>query len=72
MISTTPRKSQLPLFFVKLQFTCKMVPDCPRWYRTITFTKQRNSISLNEHGHYGDLEAGLLPPECGHGVRSNH
>ena len=49
-----------------------MVPDCPRWYRTITLTKQRNSISLNEHGRHGDLEVGLLPPEYGHGVRSNH
>ena len=49
-----------------------MVPDCPRWYPTVTLTNQRNSISLNEHGRHGDLEAGLLPPEYEHGVRSNH
>jgi len=49
-----------------------MVPDYPRWYRTITLAKQRNSISLNEHCRHGDSEAGLLPPEYGYGVRSNH
>ena len=49
-----------------------MVPDCPRWYRMITLTKMRNSISLNEHGRHGDLEAGLLRLEYGRGVRSNH